>query len=61
MWTTIAGVVAALLPAVLKMFGVGAAPPADDQLGRVKAATDAVKKVDPSQKAIDADVNNLDR
>ena len=34
--------------------------PADDPLGRVRAATEAAKKVDPSQEAIRADEDNLD-
>jgi hypothetical protein len=35
-------------------------PAPSNDLARVQAGTDAAKAVDPSQKAIDSDPNNLD-
>jgi uncharacterized membrane protein required for colicin V production len=35
-------------------------PPADSALGRVRAATEAAKKVDNSEAAINADPDNID-
>lgn len=50
------------VPVIGKIIGLfHKTPPKDSPLGRVRAATEAVQKVDPSAQAIARDPDNLDR
>lgn len=50
------------VPVIGKIVGLfHKGPPKDSDLGRVRAATEAVQKVDPSVEAIANDPDNLDR